>query len=429
MRSSFALTPVVAGVVVALALGGCGTSTPMPTPTPSPTYTMTGDGVLTIGTMFPTSGTFSFIGAGQVAGVEAAVREINEAGGVNGKPVAMFHRNSGDTTTETAEKSFADLLTKGADVVIGPSSSALTARLVAPAVAAGVPLISPAATLPSVTALDDSGFVFRTIGSYQGQGGALAAALADVEATSVAYLYVDDEPGAALLAELGDAVPRAGLSLDYKKSFGAKDTSFTDIVSQLTEAAPDAVVISSPADASAATKALIMALTKAKLGGEKLWLTSQNLADYSQALPAGTLDKAHGVLEGATPDAAFIARLKQADPSVRTFLYAEEAYDATIMAALAVTMAGDDGGPAIARLLPSISTGGIKCTSFGECLDVLTTETDIDYDGISGPVNFTAAGDVTSASWGVYVYGAKNTYTFEKTIVYRLKPTLGSAER
>jgi len=389
----------------------------MPTPTPSPTFAVTGDGVLTIGSLFPTSGTFSFIGAGQVAGVESAVREINAAGGVNAQPVVVFHRNSGDTSTETAEASFADLLTKSTDVVIGPSSSALAARLVKSAVAAGVPFISPAATLESLTTLDDSGLVFRTIGNYQDQGAALAKAIAAADLKSVAYVYVDGAEGEALLARLTTAAELEGLTLDYEKPFSATTTNFASIVTQITKAEPDAIVISSPADASSATKALITALSAAKLGGAKLWLTSQNLADYSQALPAGMLDKANGVLEGATPDAAFIAKLKQADPSLSSYRYAEEAYDATIMAALAATIAGDDGGPAVARLLPSVSTGGIKCTSYGECLDVLTTESDIDYDGISGPLNFTSDGDVTSASWGVYVYGAGNTYSFVRTIV------------
>jgi hypothetical protein len=32
-------------------------------------------------------------------------------------------------------------------------------------------------------------------------------------------------------------------------------------------------------------------------------------------------------------------------------------------------------------------------------------------------VNFTDAGDVTSASWGIYVYGAANTYTLVRTVV------------
>jgi branched-chain amino acid transport system substrate-binding protein len=411
------ILPLLA-VVVAGALGGC-TGAPMPTPTPSasPTYAVTGDGVLRIGTLFPTSGTFAFIGAGQVAGVETAVREINAAGGVNGKPVEVFHRNSGDASTQTAEASFADLLTKGVDVVIGPSSSVLTERLLKPALEAHVPMISPAATLPGLSTLDDEGLVFRTIGDYGDQGPVIADAMAGAEVKDVAYVYLDDELGKALLDGLTTGVDDEKLDLVYSKSFTAKTTDFASIVADIVKAGPDAVVLSSSADAQAQTKALVAALTAAKLGGAKLWLTSQNLADYSQALPAGMLDKANGVLEGATPDAAFIARLKQADPSLGTYRYAEEAYDATILAALAANIAGDDGGPAIARLLPVASATGIKCTSYGECIDVLRTEPDIDYDGISGPLAFDKNGDQKFASWGIYVYGAGNTYTLVRSVV------------
>ena len=415
-RSRFLATGL--GLMIAASLVGCSDGgLPMPTPTPSPTYAVTGDGVLRIGTLFPTSGTFSYIGAGQVAGVETAVREINEAGGVNGVPVEVFHRNSGDATTETAEASYADLVAKGADVVIGPSSSVLAERLVKPVIAAGVPLISPAATLPSLTTLEDDGLVFRTIGSYAAQGAVITDALVEAKATKVSYVYVDDASGAALLESLTAATEDAGLTLASTTTFKTKTTDFASIVSKVKKAKPDAVVLSSSADAADATKALITALTTAKLGGAKLWLTSQNLGDYSQALAAGVLDKVNGVLEGSKPDDAFIARLKQADPSVGNYRYAQEAYDATIMAALAATVSGDDGGPAIARLLPVISKTGIKCTSFGECIDVLRTEPDIDYDGISGPLNLTAAGDVSSASWGIYVYGAGNTATLVRTVV------------
>jgi branched-chain amino acid transport system substrate-binding protein len=389
----------------------------MPTPTPSPTYAVTGDGILRVGSLFPTSGTFSYIGAAQVAGVETAIREINEAGGVNGVPVEIFHRNSADTTTQTAEASYADLLTKGVDVVIGPSSSALAERLVKPVIAAGVPLISPAATLASVSTLEDSGLVFRTIGAYGDQGAVLAEAMAEAGVKDVAYVYLDDEPGASLLESLTVGAQAAGLTLAYTGSFTRNTTDFASVLTKIAKAGADAVVISTPSDATAETKALVTALSAAKLGGSKLWFTSQNLADYSQSFPAGLLAGANGVLEGAQPDAAFIARLKQADPGLSSYRYAEEAYDATILAALAATVAGDDGGIAIARLLPSVSTGGIKCTSFGECLDVLRTETDIDYDGISGPVNFTRNGDVTAASWGIYAYSAANTYAIVRTVL------------
>ena len=87
-----------------------------------------------------------------------------------------------------------------------------------------------------------------------------------------------------------------------------------------------------------------------------------------------------------------------------------------MLAALAAILAGDDGGASIAAALREASRGGIKCTSFGECLDVLRTEPDIDYDGITGSVNFDAAGDRTTASYGLYVYTAENKYQRTESI-------------
>src|SRR5690606_20407643 len=84
----------------AMVLIGC-TPQPMPTPTPTPTQTVapSGDGVLRIGTLLPTTGG-ALAGAAQLAGVHAAVREINAAGGVDGTPVELVSRDSGDESTQ-----------------------------------------------------------------------------------------------------------------------------------------------------------------------------------------------------------------------------------------------------------------------------------------------------------------------------------------
>jgi hypothetical protein len=125
----------------------------------------------------------------------------------------------------------------------------------------------------------------------------------------------------------------------------------------------------------------------------------------------------NGLLEGAEPDAAFQAKIKQEDPGVIDFRYAAEAYDATVLAALAARLAGDDGGASIARLLREASVGGIKCTSFGECLDVLKTQTDIDYDGLSGSTNLDDQGDPERGTYAVVAYNGENKYVRQASVV------------
>jgi branched-chain amino acid transport system substrate-binding protein len=404
-------------VVALVALAGCGPSTPTPTPTPTPTFTPSGDGELKIGTLFPSSGGVAFIGPAQVAGVNAALREINEAGGVGGKPVVVVNRDSGDASTQKVEESFADLVNQGVDVVIGPSSSVLAQRLLEPAADAEVPLISPAATYPQLTVLDEGGVFFRTIASFPHQALALTRLFAGKDVATVAVVYRDDDPDSSLAAALDASLAAADIDLEsLELAADAKPEDITAAIEKVKKAEPDAVVLATP-DNGDQTKALITQLSAAGYGGAKLWLTSGNLADYSQALPSGLLNGVNGLIDGAETDAAFQAKIKKEDPGVIDFRYAAEAYDATVLAALAAVLAGDDGGASIARLLPAASIDGIKCTSFGECVDVLRTQPDIDYDGISGSVNLDADGDPARGGYSVVAYNAENKYARQSFVV------------
>lgn len=409
---------LVAAIVGALCvtLSACSPEPmPVPTTTPSPTALPAGDGVLTIGTLFPTTGATTFLARAQDAGVELAVREINEAGGVNGKPVVVYHRDSGDASTTKAESSFEDLVAKKVDVVIGPSSSVLAERLLPKVIAAGVVMISPSATSPALSTLKDQGMLFRTIPSAALEGSALAEVVG--KDRKVAVIYYLDDADRALRDQLAAGLDKVGSTLVASEAFSATINDADKIVSVLTKAEPDVVILASPFNAMSKNKAIISALAKAKFAGSKLWLTSQNLADYSQELPKGTLTDANGILEGAVPDTAFQKRVKSADPAVKDYRYAAEAYDATILAALAAIVAGNDSGRAVAATLQAVSASGIKCTSFGECLDVLKTRDDIDYDGISGPIGFDDAGDPHPATYGLYRYGADNRFKLVGTVV------------
>jgi branched-chain amino acid transport system substrate-binding protein len=267
-----------------------------------------------------------------------------------------------------------------------------------------------AATYPQLTALDDDGIFFRTIASYPHQAIVLADLFADRDVESAAVVFRDDDLGSSLSAALAAALE--GIDIELEAVEVAADASAEDLaeaVATVKEAAPGAVVLATP-DNGDQTKALITQLSAAGFGGSKLWLTSQNLADYSQALPAGLLNGVNGLIEGAETDAAFQAKIKQEDPGVIDFRYAAEAYDATVLAALAAELAGDDGGASIARMLAAASVGGIKCTSYGECIDVLRSQPDVDYDGVSGSVNLDGNGDPERGTYVVVAYNAENKY-------------------
>ena len=137
-----------------------------------------------------------------------------------------------------------------------------------------------------------------------------------------------------------------------------------------------------------------------------------NLANYDKDFPKGTLKGVKGTLPGVVAGDEFKARLTAIKPDLTEFAYSPESYDATILVALAAQAAGDDAGESIASKMQEVSKGGAKCTSFKDCLALLKDGKDIDYNGVSGPVEFNDKGDPSKATIGIYQYGADNKYTF-----------------
>ncbi|MGW4801412.1 ABC transporter substrate-binding protein, partial [Nonomuraea sp. NPDC004297] len=121
-----------------------------------------GDGTLTIGTVLPQTGSLAFLGPPEFAGVDQAIKEINEAGGVLGKPVTKVHTDSGDTTTNIASQSVDKLIAQGADAIIGAASSSVSESIIDKVTGAGIVQFSPANTSDKFTTIQDNGLYFRT---------------------------------------------------------------------------------------------------------------------------------------------------------------------------------------------------------------------------------------------------------------------------
>jgi branched-chain amino acid transport system substrate-binding protein len=111
---------------------------------------------------------------------------------------------------------------------------------------------------------------------------------------------------------------------------------------------------------------------------------------------------------GVKPDAAQRARFLSVDPTLTDFTYAAESYDAVVLIALAAEQGGASDGKTIRDNLQSVSRDGTKCTTFADCKALIAEGTDIDYDGISGPIEFDQNGDPSYATMGVYLYTAND---------------------
>jgi hypothetical protein len=114
---------------------------------------------------------------------------------------------------------------------------------------------------------------------------------------------------------------------------------------------------------------------------------------------------------GAELTGDFRQRLLDINPRLDSFTYGPESYDASILLGLAALAGGDDSGATIAGNLRDVSEGGTACTTFEECAQMLEQDEDIDYEGVSGPINFNGTGSPSAATIGIFEYGRDNNFT------------------
>ncbi len=367
-----------------------------------------GDGTLTVGSLLPSTGDLAFLGPPEFAGVDLAVKDINEAGGVLGKDVVASKADSGDGTPKIAPGSVDKLLGDKVDTIIGAASSSVSLSVIDKIINAGVVHFSPANTSTAFDTYDDKGMYFRTAPSDVLQGNVLGNLVLQDGAKSVAILARQEAYGEALADNTEKTIKDQGGNVVAKVLYSVDATSYTSEVQKIKDAKPDAIVLIS---FNEATK-IIPGFESAGIGPQDVqtYFVDGNTADYSKDFPKGTLEGIKATYPGAELKDDFRKRMLEVDPKLKDFTYGPESYDATVMSALAAEAAKNDSGEAIASELVNISRDGEACTTFADCVKLIKAGEDIDYNGVSGPVDLNKTGSPSKATIGIFEYNNDNKY-------------------
>ncbi|SDS27468.1 ABC transporter substrate-binding protein [Agrococcus carbonis] len=403
-RRYAALGAATAGVLLLAACAGGGSPAPSGSEGADPGAAPSDDTLL-VGTILPQTGNLEFLGPPEFAGVDLAKADLEDAG--YEWTVDVQHRDSGDTTTDIATQSAGELVSAGADVVIGAASSGVSFTFIDQLIDAQVVQISPANTSPDFSDYEDDGFYWRTAPSDVLQGRVLGNLMVSDGAASVGFITINDPYGTGLQENAAMAVEAAGGTVTGNVLYNPGDTNFSTQVQEILQGSPDAIGII----AFAETAQIVPELVTNGFPATGMYFVDGNLSN-SYEFPEGTLEGAKGTLPGNPADDTFQDRLLEIDPDLGDFSYGPESYDAVILAALAAAQGGSPDAVTIRDNLQSVSEGGTKCTEVAECLQLIADGEDIDYDGPSGPITFDENGDPTEAYVGIYQYGADNQYTF-----------------
>lgn len=405
-----ALGAVAAVTATAIALAGCAAA--------GPTYTQ-GDGVLKLGGILPLTGALAFLSPPEIAGIDLAIKDINEAGGVLGKPVEFSLEDSSDgDSPAVAKDSATKLLGAGVDAIIGAAASGVTRNIIDQITGAKTVQISMSNTAPDLSDWADGGYYFRTAPSDLLQGGVVGNLIVSDGNENVGIIYQQTAYGEGLEAQAKSVIEAAGATVVASEAFPEGESNFDTIVDKIVAAGADSVLVISYDE----VKKVVPALQKKSFAGDKIYLVDGNLANFSDQAWKDYIVGTQGTLPGGETDAAFKQRaadlyMENYGKELTEFAYLAESYDAVMLLALAAEQAKNDSGEAIMNNMTSVSTGGEKVSTFADGLAAIKAGTDIDYEGFSGPIEFDAKGDPTGASIGIWKYEDASGISVLKDVV------------
>ncbi|MFT5090438.1 MAG: branched-chain amino acid transport system substrate-binding protein, partial [Planctomycetota bacterium] len=198
-----------------------------------------------IGLLTTLTGALARQGQTYRATTEMARDEINEAGGVLGRPIELVIADT-QTDPTAAVVAAQRLVDQGVVAIAGPVISSSTLEVAASvAIPQQVPIIANAATSPAISSIDDGGMVWRTALSDAFKGSIVARFAFEQGRRRAAVLHVDNSFGHGMAGEFSAAFTALGgevIVRTYYPELSAdeiRDFDYRPIVEEVLSDKPD----------------------------------------------------------------------------------------------------------------------------------------------------------------------------------------------
>ena len=345
-------------------------------------------------------------------GGELAISEVSESGlFLNGTKVVSVRGDSTCIDAAAATAAAERLITsEGVAAINGATcSGATTAVLNNVAVPNGIVMISPSATSPALSTIEDNGLFFRTAPSDARQGEVMADILKSRGYKSVAVTYTNNDYGKGLADAFSAAFGAAGGKVTIVAAHEDGKADYSAEVGALSSGGGELLVVAGYLDQGG--KGVIQASLDTG-AFDKFMLPDGMVGDSLAAAFGNDINGSFGTVPGTdSPGAKMMGDISAGKGFNGTDPYVPECYDASALILLAMQSAGSSDSAKFKSHIEKVANAPGKKIYPGElakALKILAAGGDIDYVGGTA-VELVGAGESAGAFREVEIKGGKFT--------------------
>jgi branched-chain amino acid transport system substrate-binding protein len=345
-----------------------------------------------LGTLTPLTGAGGAYGPSMRKAMEWVAGEVNGAGGVLGRKIELVSEDD-QTNPEAAVRAARKLIdVDKVAAIMGTWASAVTTA-VAPLCWESKTFLTTVSGSDTITQLPHLGYLVRTQPNTQLQIGKLGEFILSLKFKRVFVLAAQTPFAAPSQKRLSEILPKGGSELVGGVIYDKDKTTFRSEIDQALRAKPDLIYLNGY---TPDTTVVLKELFKAGYTGAKIaqgYAVNQKLLD---SVPAEVTDGTYTATPSPAVDSAGYKRLAKFLGAADLDPYSCQCHDHASLVILAIAKAkGEATGTAIKDNVRKISQGGgVKVDNAVEGLKLLAQGKEINYEGASGPCDFTETGDI-----------------------------------
>lgn len=335
------------------------------------------------------------------AAAELAMKEASDSKLLlDGKVIVSVRADSTCTDAAAASAAAERLITSdGVVSIMGADCSGVTTAIANNVgVPNGVVMVSPSATSPALSTIDDKGFFFRTAPSDARQGVVLANVLKERGIKNVAVTYTNNDYGKGLASAFADAFKAVGGTIAISAAHEDDKADYSAEVGALAAAGAEHLAVFGYVDKGG--KGIIQ--TSLDTGAFEKFILADGMIGESLIKAIGAdLNGTIGTLPGSESEgAAKFAMVAKAGGLKKTDgPYMPESYDAAALMILAMQAAGStDRAKIQAKMMDVANAPGEKILpgELAKALKILKAGGQVDYEGASN-VTFSSVGEANGS--------------------------------